>query len=103
MAGNGIVVRADGEGEKRWFYGGGLHTWKATAEETNGSFLLFEDHMGPGKMTPVHVHPHADEAFYVKCDRETNPAEGIDLGQVVCEVGIAPVKPAEFVIFRRAK
>jgi uncharacterized protein len=40
------------------------------------------------------------EAFYVKCDDETNPAEGIDAGQVVCEIGIAPVKPAEFVIFR---
>ena len=38
-----------------------------------------------------------DEAFYVKCDRETNPAEGIDAGQVVCEIGVAPVKPAEFV------
>jgi uncharacterized protein len=44
-----------------------------------------------------------DEAFYVKCDRETNPAESIDLGQVICEVGIAPVKPAEFVIFRLAQ
>jgi phage tail sheath protein FI len=41
-----------------------------------------------------------DEAFFVKCDRETNPAEGIDAGQVVCEIGVAPVKPAEFVIFR---
>jgi len=41
-----------------------------------------------------------DEAFYVKCDDETNPAEGISLGQVVCEIGVAPVKPAEFVIFR---
>jgi phage tail sheath protein FI len=41
-----------------------------------------------------------DEAYFVKCDRETNPAEGIDAGQVVCEVGVAPVKPAEFVIFR---
>jgi hypothetical protein len=41
-----------------------------------------------------------DEAFYVKCDGETNPAEGIDAGQVVCEIGVAPVKPAEFVIFR---
>lgn len=41
-----------------------------------------------------------DEAFYVKCDRETNAAETIDLGQVICEVGIAPVKPAEFVVFR---
>jgi uncharacterized protein len=41
-----------------------------------------------------------DEAFYVKCDDETNPAEGISLGQVVCDIGVAPVKPAEFVIFR---
>lgn len=41
-----------------------------------------------------------DEAFYVKCDSETNPAEGIDAGEVVCEIGVAPVKPAEFVIFR---
>ncbi len=41
-----------------------------------------------------------NEAFYVKCDGETNPAEGIDAGQVICEIGIAPVKPAEFVIFR---
>ena len=44
-----------------------------------------------------------DEAFYVKCDSETNPAEGIDAGQVVCEIGVAPVKPAEFVIFRLAQ
>jgi len=42
----------------------------------------------------------AAEAFYVKCDAETNPPELIEAGQVVCEIGIAPVKPAEFVIFR---
>jgi phage tail sheath protein FI len=41
----------------------------------------------------------ADEAFFVKCDDETNPAEVIDAGQVVCQIGVAPVKPAEFVIF----
>jgi uncharacterized protein len=41
-----------------------------------------------------------EEAFYVKCDEETNPAEGIDAGQVVCQIGVAPVKPAEFVIFQ---
>ncbi|MFJ6054585.1 phage tail sheath family protein [Streptomyces sp. NPDC092307] len=41
-----------------------------------------------------------DEAFYVKCDAETNPPEVIDSGQVVCEIGVAPVKPAEFVVFR---
>lgn len=40
------------------------------------------------------------QSFFVKCDGENNPAEGIDAGQVVCEIGVAPVKPAEFVIFR---
>lgn len=44
-----------------------------------------------------------EEAFYVKCDAETNPKELIDLGQVNIEIGIAPVKPAEFVIFRIAQ
>lgn len=44
-----------------------------------------------------------DEAFYVKCDAETNPPESIDAGQVVCEIGVAPVKPAEFVVFRIAQ
>ncbi|MEQ4302937.1 phage tail sheath subtilisin-like domain-containing protein [Plantactinospora sp. B6F1] len=42
----------------------------------------------------------AAEAFYVKCDRETNPPESVDRGRVVCEVGVSPVKPAEFVVFR---
>ena len=40
------------------------------------------------------------EAFYVKCDAETNPPEVVEAGRVVCEIGIAPVKPAEFVVFR---
>ncbi|MFD2765422.1 phage tail sheath family protein [Micromonospora eburnea] len=44
-----------------------------------------------------------DEAFFVKCDRETNPAESIDAGQVICQIGVAPVKPAEFVIFQLAQ
>jgi uncharacterized protein len=41
-----------------------------------------------------------EQAFYVKCDEETNPPEVIDAGQLVVEIGLAPVKPAEFVIFR---
>lgn len=41
-----------------------------------------------------------EQAFFVKCDSETNPPESIDEGKVVVEIGIAPVKPAEFVIFR---
>jgi phage tail sheath protein FI len=41
-----------------------------------------------------------EQAFFVKCDDETNPPEVVEAGQVICEIGIAPVKPAEFVIFR---
>lgn len=41
-----------------------------------------------------------DEAFFVKCDRTTMTQDDIDNGRLICYVGIAPVKPAEFVIFR---
>lgn len=40
------------------------------------------------------------QAFYVKCDADTNPPDVRELGQVVTEIGVAIVKPAEFVIFR---
>lgn len=40
------------------------------------------------------------EAFFVKCDEETNPPDSIDAGIVVTLIGIAPVKPAEFIVFR---
>jgi phage tail sheath protein FI len=40
------------------------------------------------------------QAFYVKCDAETNPSDVRDQGRVVTEIGVAVVKPAEFVIFR---
>ena len=40
------------------------------------------------------------EAFYVKCDAENNPPENRDAGILTVEIGIAPVKPAEFVVFR---
>ena len=69
----------------------------ARLRRTIGAFLVNEWRKGAlFGSTP-------DEAFFVKCDRETNPAEGIDAGQVVCLVGVAPVKPAEFVIFRLAQ
>lgn len=45
----------------------------------------------------------AEQAFYVKCDEELNPKEVRDLGQVICEIGVAVVTPAEFVIFRIAQ
>jgi len=69
----------------------------AKIRRTIASFLVMEWRKGAlFGATP-------DEAFYVKCDDSTNPSEGIDLGQVVCEIGVAPVKPAEFVIFRLAQ
>jgi quercetin dioxygenase-like cupin family protein len=58
------VVRQDGEGERLWFYGGGVHTWKATERETGGAFILFEAVMSRGKVTPLHTHP-CDETMIV--------------------------------------
>lgn len=42
----------------------------------------------------------AEEAFYIRCDDELNPPESIDAGYVIIEIGVAPAKPAEFVVFR---
>ena len=58
------IARQDGEGERLWFYGGGVHTWKATERETGGSFILFEAVMSRGKVTPLHTHP-CDETMIV--------------------------------------
>jgi quercetin dioxygenase-like cupin family protein len=59
------IVRNKDDGERMWFLGGGLHVWKALAEETNDSMLVFEDHLERGKVTPMHLHPDVDEALYI--------------------------------------
>jgi phage tail sheath protein FI len=41
-----------------------------------------------------------EEAFFVKCDRTTMTQTDIDSGRLICLIGVAPVKPAEFVIVR---
>jgi phage tail sheath protein FI len=41
-----------------------------------------------------------EEAFFVKCDRTTMTQDDFDNGRLICLIGVAPVKPAEFVIFR---
>lgn len=41
-----------------------------------------------------------NQAFFVSCDEALNPAESRDLGRLIIEIGMSPVKPAEFVIFR---
>src|ERR1035441_7801813 len=45
----------------------------------------------------------AEQAFYVKCDDETNPSEFVEVGQLTCDMRLAVVKPAEFVVFRLAQ
>jgi hypothetical protein len=41
-----------------------------------------------------------DEAFFITCDRTTMSQDDVLNGRLICEIGIAPVRPAEFVIFR---
>ncbi|MBK8814422.1 MAG: phage tail sheath family protein [Methylococcaceae bacterium] len=41
-----------------------------------------------------------DEAFFVRCDRSTMTQNDLDNGRLICLIGVAVVKPAEFVIFR---
>ncbi len=65
MSSAGTIIRGEGEGERLWFAGGGVHIWKATAEETDGAFLLVEDRMTQGKTTPLHIHPNLDETLIV--------------------------------------
>jgi phage tail sheath protein FI len=42
----------------------------------------------------------AEQAFYIKCDAETNPPQAEDAGQVITEIGLAASAPAEYVVVR---
>ena len=81
------IVRNSGEGERRWFLGGGLHTWKADAGETDNAMLVFEDELVQGKVTPMHFHADVDEALYVLEGEILLKCEGHD--HVVGEGGFA--------------
>ncbi|HEY0048009.1 MAG TPA: phage tail sheath C-terminal domain-containing protein [Pyrinomonadaceae bacterium] len=67
--------------------------WKSIARDIR-AFLTLQWRQG------ALMGATAEEAFFVQCDAETNPPEEIDAGRVIAVIGIAPVKPAEFVIFR---
>lgn len=67
--------------------------WKSIRRDVSAFLLrLWRDGALMGR-TP-------EEAFYVQCDEQTNPPESIDAGQVIAQIGLAPVKPAEFIVFR---
>src|SRR5690349_2607377 len=59
------VVRAAGEAERYWFYGGGVHQWLVTDQQSDGALFVFEDEMEKGKTTPYHLHPDETECVYV--------------------------------------
>jgi uncharacterized protein len=67
--------------------------WK-TIERTIRSFLRVQ--WLDGKLVGV----TEDEAFFVRCNEETNPPDIVNAGQVVTEIGVAPSRPAEFIVFR---
>lgn len=58
------VIRRAGEGEKRWFFGGGVFTWKLGAAEMDIS--LREVDMVQGKWTPVHTHPVSESMWVLE-------------------------------------
>lgn len=84
------IVRATEDGKRRWFYGGGLHIWKATAEETNGAFLLFEDRLEHGKVTPLHIHPESDETMIVLEGEIVMHLDGVEHTVAAGGIAVAP-------------
>jgi quercetin dioxygenase-like cupin family protein len=58
------IIKADGEGDAIWF-NNDLFIFKAMSDETGQALTLFEELSQRGKVTPLHLHPNADETFYV--------------------------------------
>jgi phage tail sheath protein FI len=48
----------------------------------------------------VYVGNKPEQAYWVRCDRSTMTQNDLDNGRLICLVGVAPLRPAEFVIFR---
>ena len=67
--------------------------WKAITRDVSAFLTLLWRQGALVGATPA-------EAFYVQCDAELNTPEVRDAGQVITRIGLAPVKPAEFVIFQ---
>jgi quercetin dioxygenase-like cupin family protein len=88
--GASAIVHQPGEGTRRWFFGGGVHTWKATSHETAGAFLLFEDEMSLGKVTPLHTHPNSDETLYVLAGEILLNLDGAEHRLAAGAVAMAP-------------
>jgi phage tail sheath protein FI len=90
-----ILIRKSVEKFAQWvvFEPNEPSLWKKIARSCN---VFLDELWRKGAL----VGDSQEEAFYVKCDEETNPPEARDVGELVCEIGISPVKPAEFIIVR---
>ena len=66
----------------------------ASVRRTIEDFLLNEWQMG------ALLGDKPEKAYFVKCDRSTMTQNDLDNGRLVCLIGVAPLRPAEFVIFR---
>lgn len=71
----------------------GERLW-ANVRETVSAFLYNEWRSG------ALLGTSPEEAFFVRCDRSTMTQDDLDNGRLICEIGVAVLKPAEFVIFR---
>jgi len=84
------LVRSAAQAEQRWFFGGGIHTWLASPEETGGAYLLIHDELEEGKATPLHVHPHSDETFYVLSGEILVHLDGVEHQITAGGIAMAP-------------
>ena len=66
----------------------------ANVRRTVEDFLFNEWQMG------ALLGDKPEKAFFVRCDRSTMTQNDLDNGRLVCKIGVAPLRPAEFVIFR---
>jgi hypothetical protein len=75
------------------FEDNGPQLW-ANVRETVSSFLYNE--WVSGSL----LGSNTEEAFFVRCDRTTMTQNDLDNGRLICLIGVAVLKPAEFVVFR---
>jgi hypothetical protein len=88
-----IMLRRSLEAGFAWitFEPNNQRTWDLVMGRTT-AFLT--DLHGKGML----VGGNPAEAFFVKCDAENNPQDQVDSGQLLCDIGVAPVSPAEFIM-----
>lgn len=90
-----IMLRRSIEGGMSWVpYEPNSHDTWTKVQDAVTEFLhgLFRKGMFAGG--------NPEESFYVKCDEETNPPDEVELGKLICNIGIAPVIPAEYIIIQ---